>query len=787
VIVYRDHTDKQAQTGPAGGRVGEEETTLLAESAAPLIAMAARTYGAAVLAWEPDRLVSGNVAGMGSLLLARVFGIRGEEEPLPPPLAALVGDPADRGALVRVLLAVRQALLDSDQAAAAVDLVLTLRQALETGLMTESDTRLLKTSGVIQDTRAARDAYVAGRDIINNYYPEPTDSQLELVDVAIAKPSRTPDGERDDSPVLDVKVRNTGGQPAVLKRAFIHVHQAVRCGTMFGSMRLTPFGGHWAGAVLPVSATYDVAVPPPEDADGLRIPAEISQAVAAGDSDRFEIRLGMKPTFDAYAYLVTLELVYDGADRRVVSPPIAVGFANGHIVHTVQEMRLMVRLFQKDVSEIREGIDQELTARGLPIPDWDAAPPRGRAALPDGLLSVDGTGNLFDSGWPGIWKVTPKFWDPERSVARTLNDFERMYRELTGIITDATVVDKRLLSVLPQAQATLADLPELCAEFQVTDDLFLPEPSGEDEAPSVRQPADLLEKMVQGKDEGTELWARLRSEDEGTLWFLGQLLADEGRLGSWISHLGLSKMPGVALTTEMLDEFLRLHRLDAPEAFKLRRLIALQRKSRDLTGAVAALRLLANDMARVLGPEHPDTRALRLEMTDVLTAAEDRTPAPTPPADSVADQKRTMGPGNQSTLASRANRADRLGESGNARAAAAAWAELIPDLIRFFGPEHPNTLNSRIRLAVWLSKSGDETAAVAEFKRVLVIRIRVLGPEHPDTLNSRLHVAMFLVKSDIPATIGEYESVLAIQKRVLGPQHAKTLETQRSLEQLRRL
>ncbi|MFF3348863.1 hypothetical protein [Streptomyces sp. NPDC002779] len=62
---------------------------------------------------------------------------------------------------------------------------------------------------------------------------------------------------------------------------------------------MTPCRALWVGALLPVSATYDAALPPPEDAEGFRAVIDLSQAVGQAEADRFEVRLGLEPTFAA--------------------------------------------------------------------------------------------------------------------------------------------------------------------------------------------------------------------------------------------------------------------------------------------------------------------------------------------------------------------------------------------------------------------------------------------------------------------------------------------------------
>ena len=410
-----------------------------------------------------------------------------------------------------------------------------------------------------------------------------TISEVEVVDVTIGEPGlapsrrrevrrRVPPG-RDQSPVVDVKVRNIGGQPAVLKRVVVHVERAVRCQTRV--MGLMPYRAVFYGASLPVSATYDVAIPPPEQAAGLHAPLDISQVIAPGNADRFEVRLGMEPTFDRFAYLVNMELIYDGDNRSVTSAPVAVAFPRGVFVSSIDQIRSEIRWFLEGVSEVRHAIDQEMAARRLPIPDWTSDSLKSRGDLPDGLLSVDGVAANFGS-FPekGIYEVTDAFWDPQLSVMHYLREFAHTYSELVEIVTAAAVVDDSLCSALPEARATLARLPELYDEFLVPHEPPPAEkPSRPDSSSAVKQPAALMRDLLDGKEGVDELFERVLSGDEGTLWFLSQVLV-EGRLDNWMARIGIGSLPGTSAATEFLDEYLRIHKPSDPEAFRIREKLA---------------------------------------------------------------------------------------------------------------------------------------------------------------------------------------------------------------------
>ncbi|MFG2123892.1 tetratricopeptide repeat protein [Streptomyces sp. NPDC048710] len=614
-------------------------------------------------------------------------------------------------------------------------------------------------------------------------------SQVELVDVTIVRPSGSAPGSsgpRDASPVLDVKVRNTGGQSAVLKRLVVRVHRAVRCGSMFADMRLTPFRALWVGAVLPVSATYDVAIPPPEDAGGSRFVIDLSQVVAQGEADRFEVRLGMEPTFDTYVYALDLEIVYDGDDRLMTSPRVAVAFPQHGFVYSADEIRTVISGFLDDMGKVRDAIDIEMTERGLPVPDWESAPPRRRSDLPDGLVSVDGNGDLFSSGGGGVYEVTEAFWDPGRAIAGHLQSFERMYREAVEITVGAATADDVLTASLPRAEAVLAQLPALYAEFGIpasAEALPAGEPVG------TKQPARLMAEILDHDGASTtrdsaleELRNRIRARDEGTFWFLGRLAAEEGGLDSWLARIGLGSMPNAASAAELLDEFLRLRRPDDRDSLNTRRRMARRRGGGDAAGAAATLETLLDDASRALGPQDSDTCATRIELFHFLQEAGDMAAAATVAADIVADQRRTLGPDHRNTILYRHTLGFCLGEAGDPSRAVEVFTGLLGDAVRVLGPDDPDTLNVRHELARWRGRAGDAAGAAAAFAEIVPDRVRIQGPDHPHTLLSRHNLALWTGEAgDAVGAAAAFAELVADRRRVLGPEHPDTVKSERAL------
>ncbi len=129
------------------------DVAAVAAEMTPYISAAMAAYGGAVLAKVRDDAADATV-GLGRRLLQKVFGHRSDGEPLPRPLADLASDPGDGDALAACRLEIRWAL------------------AADPVLAAEVQAMLAGAGGVVQQVRAGRDAYTAGRDqTVVNYRP----------------------------------------------------------------------------------------------------------------------------------------------------------------------------------------------------------------------------------------------------------------------------------------------------------------------------------------------------------------------------------------------------------------------------------------------------------------------------------------------------------------------------------------------------------------------------------------------------------------------------------------
>lgn len=261
-----------------------------------------------------------------------------------------------------------------------------------------------------------------------------------------------------DPPVADLKLRNRGGESAVLKKLVVQVLWARQI-TAFGD--LLPYVDTSGGVWLPPSATYDAELPVPEDADGTQITVSISQVIGAGEADRFQVRLNTEiPPGAGYLYetpgatslyLLRLQVVYNADDRRVPFRPIAVACPGNVLqVPTKKAIRKRIAEFRAKVDKIRRAIDQEMAAAGNEPPDWADKPPRARQDLPADLAALD-------RGLP----VNGNFWEPGAAIERFLDDAERICQEICQLPAD---LPDGLDQAVPMARATLGELPALRRE-----------------------------------------------------------------------------------------------------------------------------------------------------------------------------------------------------------------------------------------------------------------------------------------------------------------------------------
>jgi hypothetical protein len=149
-------------------------------------------------------------------------------------------------------------------------------------------------------------------------------------------------------------------------------------------------------------------------------------------------------------------------------------------------------------------------------------------------------------------------------------------------------------------------------------------------------------------------------------------------------------------------------------------------KARDLYAELLA------DYERILGPDHPDTLALRGILVRFIGQAGDPAKARDLAAALLPDIERVFGPRNWATLIARGSVAQWTGYAGDPAKARDLVRALLPEYEGVLGPEQPNTLILRSQVAQWTANAGDLATARDLYAELVPVMRRVFGPFHPD-------------------------------------------------------
>ena len=157
--------------------------------------------------------------------------------------------------------------------------------------------------------------------------------------------------------------------------------------------------------------------------------------------------------------------------------------------------------------------------------------------------------------------------------------------------------------------------------------------------------------------------------------------------------------------------------------------------------AIALGEPLAEDLERLLGPDHPDTLNSRNSLAAAYLAA-GRIAEAIPLFEQIlAARQRILGPDDPETLISQNNLASAYQDADRTAEAIRLYELNLEIRERLLGPDHPSTLNSRGNLAAAYRDGNRVTEAVPLLEQTLADRERVLGRDHPDTQATRKKLA----------------------------------------------
>ena len=202
----------------------------------------------------------------------------------------------------------------------------------------------------------------------------------------------------------------------------------------------------------------------------------------------------------------------------------------------------------------------------------------------------------------------------------------------------------------------------------------------------------------------------------------------------------------------------------------------------DLGRAIPLYEQALADSVRVLGADHPSTLTSRNNLAAAYQTAGDLSRAIPLYEQALADCERVLGTDHPQTLISRNNLAYAYQDTGDLGRAIPLYEQALADCERVLGTDHPQTLISRNNLAYAYQDTGDLGRAIPLFEQALAGRLRVLGADHPSTLTSRNNLAYaYHAAVDLALAIPLFEQALADSVRVLGADHPSTLTSRNNL------
>jgi tetratricopeptide (TPR) repeat protein len=192
--------------------------------------------------------------------------------------------------------------------------------------------------------------------------------------------------------------------------------------------------------------------------------------------------------------------------------------------------------------------------------------------------------------------------------------------------------------------------------------------------------------------------------------------------------------------------------------------------------AIALLERNLADYERLLGPDHPKTRAARDKLANAHWSAGNFSQAIVMRQRGLADSERLLGPDHPKTRAARGSLASAHWDAGQTDQAIALLELNLADRERLLGPDHPDTIHYLGIVAAAHQQAGDLDRAIALLERALTARERLSGPDHIQTLVARDNLAAaHQAAGQAGQAIDLLERNLAADERRLGPDHPTTL------------
>ena len=178
---------------------------------------------------------------------------------------------------------------------------------------------------------------------------------------------------------------------------------------------------------------------------------------------------------------------------------------------------------------------------------------------------------------------------------------------------------------------------------------------------------------------------------------------------------------------------------------------------------------------KALGPEHPDTAGILLNLALVRHEQGDLAGALPLYERARAVHEKALGPEHPATASSLNNLAALLKGQGDLARARPLYERALAIREKVLGPEHPYTATSLNNLATLLQNQGDLARARPLYERALAICEKALGPEHPDTAGILSNLAGVLGQiGDTDDAEALFKRAIGIGEKALGREHRRT-------------
>jgi tetratricopeptide (TPR) repeat protein len=262
-----------------------------------------------------------------------------------------------------------------------------------------------------------------------------------------------------------------------------------------------------------------------------------------------------------------------------------------------------------------------------------------------------------------------------------------------------------------------------------------------------------------------------------------RMLQLRGRAVFLLSRLGDSAQQPIAIAEPLLADQERVLGADHPDTLAVRMdlAVAYQRAGR-IAEAVTLFEQTLADRERVLGADHPDTLAGRVSLANIYRDAGRTTEAITLHEQNRTDLERLLGVEHPDTLTMHNNLAVAYRDAGRIAEAITLHEQNLADRERVLGTDHPQTMRTRTNLANDYREAGRTADAIALHEQTLIDQRQVLGTDHPNTLQTRSDLASdYRAAGRTTDAIAMYEQTVAAQERLLGADHPDTLRTRSNL------